>query len=138
EGRTLRVDGFRLQVDVPQPVPILIGALGPAMLRLAGEMADGVQFFLMTPEGVTKALERVHAAAAEAGREPASLDVVIRLPVALGEPEDLGRFMARRLLTTYAITPPYAASLERQGFGGEARAIDRAWRSGDRTRAAEL
>jgi hypothetical protein len=109
-----------------------------APLRLAGELADGVQFFLMTPEGVAKALDAVRAAAVGANRHPATIEAFIRLPVAMGEPADLGRFMARRLLTTYAITPAYNASLSRQGFGPEANAIVEAWRSGDRDLAASL
>ena len=137
-GEAVRVEGFRLQVDIPAPVPIHVGALGPAMLRLAGELADGVQFFLMTPEGVAKALDAVRAAAVGANRHPATIEAFIRLPVAMGEPADLGRFMARRLLTTYAITPAYNASLSRQGFGPEANAIVEAWRSGDRDLAASL
>ena len=118
--------------------PILVGGLGPGMLRLAGEIADGVQFFLMTPEGGSKALDDVRSAAAAAGRGPDLLDVFIRLPVALGERDELARFMARRLLTGYATTPAYNASLVRQGYGREAEAIADAWRRGDRERATQL
>lgn len=131
-GETIRVDGFRLQLSVPRPIPIHVGALGPRMLRLAGEVGDGVQFFLMTPQGVAKALKEVRAGATDAGRDPSGIDVFVRLPVAMAEPGDLARFMARRLLTGYAVTPAYNASLERQGFGREARAIVDAWAAGDR------
>jgi alkanesulfonate monooxygenase SsuD/methylene tetrahydromethanopterin reductase-like flavin-dependent oxidoreductase (luciferase family) len=64
--------------------------------------------------------------------------VFVRLPVVLDEPEDLVRFMGRRLLTGYAIVPAYNASLARQGFEQEARAIATAWAAGERDRAAEL
>ncbi len=130
--RTLRVDGFRLQIDPEAPVPIYVGALGPRMCRLAGRVADGVQFFLMTPLGVRRALEEVAAGARQAGRDPASIDVFIRLPACLGEPTELVRFMARRLLAGYAMVPAYNVSLSRQGFGGEARVIAEKWAAGDR------
>ena len=50
------------------------------MCRLAGAVADGVQFALMTPEGVIGALAEVHAGMREAGRDPANFDVVLRVP----------------------------------------------------------
>ncbi|MFL5799600.1 MAG: LLM class flavin-dependent oxidoreductase [Actinomycetota bacterium] len=132
EGRTTCSRGFRLQVAVDRPVPIHVGALGPRMCRLAGRMADGVLFFLMTPDGVRRALEQVAAGAREAGRDPGEIEAFVRLPVTLGEPDDLVRFMARRLLTGYAIVPAYNASLARQGFAEEAETIAGAWSAGER------
>jgi probable F420-dependent oxidoreductase len=137
-GETVRLEGFRLQVDPGGAVPIYVGALGPKMCRLAGRVADGVQFFLMTPDGVREALGHVAEGAREAGRDPETLDVFIRLPVAVDEPEDLVRFMGRRLLTGYAIVPAYNASLARQGFAAEASGISDAWSSGDRDGATAL
>jgi alkanesulfonate monooxygenase SsuD/methylene tetrahydromethanopterin reductase-like flavin-dependent oxidoreductase (luciferase family) len=107
------------------------------MCRLAGRVGDGVLFFLMTPEGVHRALEHVTVGAKEAGRDPNDLDVVIRLPVVLDEPADLHAFMSRRLITSYAITPGYNRSLARQGFTREATAILEAWNAGDREGAGK-
>jgi probable F420-dependent oxidoreductase len=135
EGRTASSHGFRLQVGVDRAVPIHVGALGPRMCRLAGRVADGVLFFLMTPDGVRRALEEVAAGAREAGRDPGEIEAFVRLPVALGEPEELVRFMARRLVTGYAIVPAYNASLARQGFAEEAGEIAGAWSAGERDRA---
>jgi probable F420-dependent oxidoreductase len=137
-GWTIRVENFRLQIDPGAPVPIYVGALGPEMCRLAGRIADGVLLYFFTPDGVRKALGHVHQGAREAGRDPGELDVFLRLPVAVEEPLDTARFMGRRLLTGYAIVPAYNASLRRQGFDEEARAIAEAWASGERDRATEL
>src|SRR6267142_4126827 len=41
-GETLSVDGFRLTRPPAEPVPIHIAALRPGMLRVAGEVGDGV------------------------------------------------------------------------------------------------
>jgi alkanesulfonate monooxygenase SsuD/methylene tetrahydromethanopterin reductase-like flavin-dependent oxidoreductase (luciferase family) len=136
-GETVRSEGFRLQVDPGAPVPIYVGALGPRMCRLAGRIADGVLFYFMTPEGVRRALAGVAEGAREAGRDPADVDVFIRLPVAAEEPEETARFMGRRMLTGYAIVPAYNASLGRQGFEEEAREIADAWSAGERDRATE-
>jgi probable F420-dependent oxidoreductase len=138
DGETLHASNFRLQIDPGAPVPIWLGALGPAMCRLAGRVADGVQFFLVTPGGVRQPLEHVAAGAREAGRDPADLEVFVRLPVVLGEDEALVRFMGKRLLTGYATVPAYNASLRRQGFEPEAEAIAEAWGSGERDRATGL
>ena len=135
-GPVLRSEGFRLQTDTGPPVPVYLGALGPEMCRLAGRIADGVLFFLMSPDGVRDALERVRAGAREVGRDAANIDSVIRLPVALEEPSELHAFMTRRLITNYAITPGYNRSLARQGFGAEATGILEAWNAGDRENAS--
>jgi probable F420-dependent oxidoreductase len=135
DGATVRSHGFRLQIGVDAPVPIHVGALGPRMCRLAGRVADGVLFFLMTPDGVRQALEEVHAGAREAGRDPDGIEAFVRLPATMGDPEDLARFMARRLLTGYAIVPAYNASLARQGFAAEAGEIAGRWAAGERDRA---
>src|SRR2546430_2343040 len=136
-GRTLRVENFRLQMDPGTPVPIYVGALGPRMCRMAGRVADGVQLFLFTPDGARAALEHVAEGARAAGRDPAGLDVVMRIPAVVDEPEDLVRFMGRRLLTGYAVVPAYNASLTRQGFGADASAIAEAWVAGERDRATQ-
>ncbi|HXJ66215.1 MAG TPA: LLM class flavin-dependent oxidoreductase, partial [Actinomycetota bacterium] len=135
DGETVASHGFRLQIGVDEPVPIHVGALGPRMCRLAGRVADGVLFFLMTPGGVREALEHVREGAREAGRDPSEVEAFIRLPVTMSEPEDLARFMARRLLTGYAIVPAYNASLARQGYEREAQEIAGAWAAGERDRA---
>jgi alkanesulfonate monooxygenase SsuD/methylene tetrahydromethanopterin reductase-like flavin-dependent oxidoreductase (luciferase family) len=46
DGRAIRVDGFRRQAEPVARVPIHVGALGPRVCRLAGSVADGVQFAL--------------------------------------------------------------------------------------------
>lgn len=137
QGREVRIDGFRRQAEPVSPVPIHVGALGPRMCRLAGEVADGVQFALMTPDGVRDALKDVRAGMREAGRDDAGFDVLQRIPIAVGEPEPV-RELARRFLTGYAIVPTYARALERQGFGDAAARVADAWAAGDRAKAVTL
>jgi alkanesulfonate monooxygenase SsuD/methylene tetrahydromethanopterin reductase-like flavin-dependent oxidoreductase (luciferase family) len=49
-GRQLSSAGFRATMTAPSPVPVLLAAMNPAMLRLAGRTADGV-FLTWTPPG---------------------------------------------------------------------------------------
>jgi probable F420-dependent oxidoreductase len=133
EGRVSATD-FRLEIGV-EPPPVYIAALGPKACRLAGRIADGVIFFLKTPDGVRQSLEHVHAGAREAGRDPDSIDVVARVPVAIDEEPDLYRFMSQRLITNYAMVDVYNRSLASQGFADEVAAIAKAWAEGDRNAA---
>lgn len=137
-GETLRVEGYRMEVDPGAPIPIWLAALGPRMCRLAGRIADGVLFFLLTPDGVRDALAEVAAGAREAGRDPAGIDSAARIPIAVDEPPDLVRMMMGRGLTAYATVPAYNASLARQGFEDEAAEIAASWGGGDRGRAAQV
>ncbi|HEX2294116.1 MAG TPA: LLM class F420-dependent oxidoreductase [Actinomycetota bacterium] len=132
-GLTTRVDGFRLQ-HAPADVPIHVAALGPAACALAGEVGDGIVFFLKTPDGVREGLSWANAQRRDRG----PLDVVIRLPFLVDHEPEVLSVAARRLLLSYAPVDVYARSLAAQGFGVEIAAIREAWNAGDRRRAVEL
>lgn len=132
-GLTTRVDGFRLQHE-PADVPIHLAALGPTACALAGEVADGIVFFLKTPRGIEEGLEWAHAARSD-GRP---LECVIRIPFLVDEEPEILSVAARRLLLSYAPVDVYARSLAAQGYGAEIAAIREAWAAGDRKRAVEL
>jgi 5,10-methylenetetrahydromethanopterin reductase len=59
----------------PESIPIYVGAMGPRMLALAGEMADGVLPLLFPPESYSHAVAQIEAGARRAGREVAAIDV---------------------------------------------------------------
>jgi probable F420-dependent oxidoreductase len=137
EGEEVRIDGFRHQAESVPDVPIHVGALGPRMCRLAGAIADGVQFAFLTPDGVRSALEEVGAGMREAGRTAVDFDTVIRIPIAVDEPDPV-RELARRYVAGYAAVPTYEAALRRQGLGDAAAPSVQMWRAGDRTQAVSL
>jgi probable F420-dependent oxidoreductase len=121
-----RVGGMRLHRTPPQPVPVYLAALGERMLRLAGEIADGVVFFLAGP-GVIPELTSMAG-----GR----LDSVARVVVAVGNTREESLGFARRFIAGYTTVPAYARFLTRQGFGEEVRAVQARWSAGDRAGAA--
>lgn len=137
DGRTTASHGFRLQFPLEEPPPIYIAALGPKACRLAGEIADGVIFFLKGPEGVTTAMEQVRAGAEAAGRDPESIDSVIRVLVALDEDPNVLAYIGRRLTASYAMVDVYNRSLRAEGFEEEAAGISELWRAGDRDGALQ-
>ena len=127
EGEKWRT-GFRLFGIDPRPqLPIYLAALSPAMLRLAGEIADGVLLWLCTP----RYIEDVVIPELRAGRERAGLtlegfDVAPAVPAALTDEPDAARATIRGELIPYFGLPFYRAMIERSGFGAEIAAYDAA------------
>lgn len=84
DGPAGRYRSLRLG-DLPEvePPPILLAAIGPKTLELAGRHFDGVILHpFLTPEAVGRSADRVREAAAAAGRDPASVRVCATVVVA--------------------------------------------------------
>lgn len=72
------VAGSPLRLPHARTAPIYVAATGPRMLDLAGRVADGVILMNgVAPELISAAIERVHAAARSAGRDPHDVAVVV-------------------------------------------------------------
>lgn len=116
-------DGMRAYLGelrrlVPPRMPLHVAALGPLLLRLAGELADGVALNWCTAEHVTWSREQVASAATAAGRPVPALVEYIRTSV------DTDAGLAGRTLGAavahYALGPAsYRRHFERMGFVGE-------------------
>ena len=76
EGKYYRSKGFQLGISLPKdkPVPVYLAALNPAMLRLAGEIADGVLFNYSPAEAIGPMIAEVRKGAEAAGRDPSTID----------------------------------------------------------------
>ncbi len=125
--------GFHLVGLDPRPaLPIYIAALSPAMLRLAGEIADGVILWLCNPSYI----EQVVIPEVRAGRERAGLtlegfDVVAAVPSALTGDRGGAYAAMRKDLIPYFGLPFYRAMIERTGFGADIEGYDRGASAGD-------
>lgn len=76
EGETFTLDSARLCFDLPVPLPLYLAASGPRMLRMGGELADGVLFLAGVHEDCVRyAMERIREGAEETGRDPDALDI---------------------------------------------------------------
>jgi probable F420-dependent oxidoreductase len=136
DGRSVQLENFRLALG-PTSLPIYVGALGPKMLQLAGEIADGVLLTFVRPESVPSLVGDVYAGAAVAGRDSAEIEVWLRVMVAANEEgPDLDQ-MLRRHIVAYGTVPAYNALLRRQGFVAEAGAISSTWQQGRRDLAVQ-
>jgi probable F420-dependent oxidoreductase len=128
-GDFYQVRGFRLGVRLGDRVPkIVLGALNPAMLRLAGELADGVLLNYLPASHVPWSVEQVRKAAAGAG---GTCTVYAYVHAGVCE-RDEGIELARRDLFSYAVVDSYARNFERAGFGDEVREIRARFAAGDR------
>lgn len=128
DGPAVRLHGISLGArrpsgGPPPRVPLLLGALGPRMLRLAGEAADGAALNWCTPEQIAWSRERVAEGAARAGRDPAAARLVEYIRVCVDEDEGAARRAFARAVLGYALAPPggsqdhgYRAHFARMGF----------------------
>ena len=97
-------------------VPVLLGALGPVMLRLAGERGSGTITFLSGPRTVADhVVPHLTRAADDAGRPRPR--VVVGVPVAVTDEPDRVRAEVAAEYAELARLPSYARTLERDGFG---------------------
>ncbi|MET8007851.1 TIGR03564 family F420-dependent LLM class oxidoreductase [Nonomuraea glycinis] len=97
--------------------PVLIAALGPRMLKLAGTVADGTVLWMTGPKTVADHIApTINAAAAEAGREPPR--IVCELPVSVTDDPDAARARVNEIFEVYGQLPSYRAMLDREGAAG--------------------
>jgi 5,10-methylenetetrahydromethanopterin reductase len=96
----------RLTVPETSPVPVLVGALSPGMVRAAGELADGVVTWLAGPRTLSGTIVPLLAkAAADAGR-PAPR-VVAAMPVAVTDDVEAARAVADVVFARYGTLEIY-------------------------------
>lgn len=98
-------------------VPLLIAALGPRLLRVAGELADGTILWMGNARAIESHVSpRIRAAAEGAGRpEPR---IVAGLPVAVHDDVAEARAAAAEQFTVYGTLPNYQRLLEHGGASG--------------------
>lgn len=129
EGEVLSSTRFQLGITPTPPPPTrYLAAMGPRMLRLAGELADGVLLNWACPAEVERAGGVVRASAADHGR--GGVEVATYVRVAVDEDRSVARAALAREIGQYAALPAYAAHLERQGFGEAVRDVKAAYREG--------
>ena len=136
-GKMIKINGFRLDTPIEHPQQIYIGAQGAKMLRIAGELGDGVIINFITPETVAPMLEYTRDGMRAAGKDPAKLDVVCRILVAADEDPEVARTLFRRALTAYVTVPQYNQFFREIGYDKEAAIAMNAWNAGDRKKALE-
>jgi probable F420-dependent oxidoreductase len=118
------VKGFRLGVRLGERRPkIILAALNPLMLRLAGELADGVLLNYLPASHVPWSVEQVRAGG--------DATVYAYVHVGVTDP-DPHRDLARRDLFSYIVVDSYADNFVRAGFADEVAEVRGRHAAGDR------
>jgi len=125
-GPVLQVRDLSLGVRDLPPVPVQLAALGPQMLRLAGEVSDGALLNWATPERIAVSRRLVAEGAARAGRDPAEIPLTMYIRVCVDDDVAAARQALGRQVLGYAMvmpgTPPtagYRGLFTAMGFGDE-------------------
>jgi len=126
---TFAVSGFRLARPPASPVPILVAALRPAMLRMGWAEGDGVILNWLSAADVARVRAELPGGgdAAAAGKQ-----LVVRLFVVPSEDPAHARAVARRHIAAYLNVPVYAAFHRWLGRGEQLAGMWAAWDAGDR------
>jgi len=127
EGEFVHLDRVRLDVAYgetgPRNIPIYIGATGPKMLELTGEIADGVVLnYVVSPDYIRDAVEAVATGAAKSGRTISDIDRPELLVCALSDSDPAEALMTGKSLAAYYLgTEPHIM----KASGADPELVDR-------------
>jgi alkanesulfonate monooxygenase SsuD/methylene tetrahydromethanopterin reductase-like flavin-dependent oxidoreductase (luciferase family) len=117
--------------DLPQ-APVYLAALGPQMLRLAGEIADGALLNWATPERIAVSRAQVDTGAARAGRDPGSVPMTMYIRVCIDDDVAAARQAFGTQVLSYAMGRPgtpqgagYRGLFAQMGFDAELSELER-------------
>jgi alkanesulfonate monooxygenase SsuD/methylene tetrahydromethanopterin reductase-like flavin-dependent oxidoreductase (luciferase family) len=113
-GKVVTLQGVKLAMSPPPHTPVYLGALGPEMLRLAGELADGVCLNWCTPEQIAWSRERITEGAKRADRDPKHVQVVEYIRVCVDQDVEVARRAFARSTMGYALGQWVPTARERQ------------------------
>jgi F420-dependent oxidoreductase-like protein len=127
-GEQVGFAGDELRVNAAPPalaggidIPILVGALGPRLLRVAGQHAAGTVLWMANATAIEQHVApRIRKAAADAGRPRPR--IVAGLPVAVHDDVAEARSTAARTFANYGMLPNYQRILAHGGIAGPADA----------------
>jgi alkanesulfonate monooxygenase SsuD/methylene tetrahydromethanopterin reductase-like flavin-dependent oxidoreductase (luciferase family) len=110
----------------PRPdIPIYLAGLAPGMLRLAGEIGDGVVLWLCNPEYIrSTVVPSIAEGRAKAGKSPEGFDIVAAVPAAVTSEPDQAKAQLRSELIPYFSLPFYRKMIELSGFGDDLAGFD--------------
>jgi alkanesulfonate monooxygenase SsuD/methylene tetrahydromethanopterin reductase-like flavin-dependent oxidoreductase (luciferase family) len=114
------------------PAPVYLAALGPQMLRLAGEIADGALLNWATPERIAVSRERIDAGAARAARDPGAVPMTMYIRVCIDDDVAAARQAFGAQVLGYAMGRPgtpqgagYRGLFAQMGFDAELSELER-------------
>lgn len=140
EGEIFNLKNFKLQFKpIRASLPVLIAAIGPKNIALAGQVADGWIPFLIPLEGLNEAKRSLEEGANSAGRDVAEIKICPYIAAAVSSDEESSRKAIQEHIAHYigAMGTYYFNTVSHHGFEGEAKAIVEAYKNKDRAGALE-
>ena len=125
---TFSLAGARLAEPPGAEVPVMVAALRPGMLRLAGREGDGAIVNWLSAGDV-------HTVAPYVRETDPAKEIVARIFVCPTSDAEQARAAGRRMITAYLNVPVYAAFHQWLGRGEALAPMWAAWRAGDRAGA---
>lgn len=122
---------------IAEPDPkVDIAAVNPWMLRMAGQVADGVHVHPIGEPGYLRrhVVPGIAAGAADAGRSPDEVDVIVPVLTIVGDSDEerhRERELVRASMSFYGSTPNYAFIWDEAGFEGTTARIRERQKAGD-------
>ena len=127
EGDIFRIKGFQLKIPPKHPVPIYMAAIGPRMIELSGEIADGLLGTLFPVSYVNDVVQpRLQAGARKTGRSLDNFVISNSLPTLVTEDDsafDLNRGQVMQFATAEKSSPAYAECAASAGFADELKLV---------------
>lgn len=121
-GSAISVERLSIGQGFPT-APVYLAALGPHMLRLVGEVADGACLNWATPRQVADSRMAIAAGAAEAGREMKDIVLSMYIRMCIDDDVDAARKALGTQVLSYAMARPgadrtrsYRGQFARMGF----------------------
>lgn len=135
-GTTVSSKGYRGVPLGDKAPPVYLGALREKMLEMAAAEGDGVVVNLFPHSAWPKMREAIFKGAKQAGKDPESVEVVIRHQVLVTDDKAAARNAVRAAFAPYYATPVYNKFLAWCGYADAAEAISQGFKSGDRAATA--
>ena len=122
-------------IDAPDP-KVDIAAVNPWMLRMAGEVADGVHIHPLGEPGYINrhAVPNIAKGAAKSGRSPSDIALIVPVMTIVGDSDEeraKERELVRASMSFYGSTPNYAFIWDEAGFDGTTARIREKQKAGD-------
>ncbi|HII79014.1 MAG TPA: 5,10-methylenetetrahydromethanopterin reductase [Methanosarcina sp.] len=119
DGEMIKFGGAKLAFKAGK-VPIYMGAQGPKMLELAGEIADGVLINASHPKDFEVAVEQIRKGAVKAGRDPSEVDVAAYACFSIDK-DPAKAVNAAKVVVAFIVAGSPDLVLERHGIPVEAK-----------------
>lgn len=130
DGKYYSCHAFRMPFKPSgRKIPIYLAGFGPQMSRLAGRITDGVFVNMANPREVRRIVAEVRQGAQEGGKDPASMEFLVKVRCSVAGDRAAARQALGRVLTFYSMADFYRDLLGRMGFAEEIKAMRAAWQA---------